>query len=310
MMMNPNCGVPPATPGSQPPYGGLKRRLAKSADATRPYTPPSQSTSQNQGQTHKTRDRRDVFFENIRPVFPLSFFMARLARVVALDTPHHVTQRGNARQYILETDADHHVYLDLLRRNCRLQRLSLLGYCLMSNHVHLIAVPEHDDSLRLALKHTHGRYAAYFNARCASSGHIWQGRYYSCPLDLPHLWAALRYTELNPVRAAIVVEPAAYPWSSAAAHCDSSRADAALDMQPWRQVWTPAAWREYLQTTGGMEEADAIRRYTHTGRPLGAPDFVAALEEALHRRLKPERGGRPPKQDHNARQQALGFGEA
>jgi putative transposase len=236
--------------------------------------------------------------------------MARLARVVALDTPHHVTQRGNAHQYILETDGDRLVYLDLLRRNCRLQRLSLLGYCLMSNHVHLIAVPEHDESLRLALKHTHGRYAAYFNARCASSGHVWQGRYYSCPLDLPHLWAALRYTELNPVRAGIVVEPAAYPWSSAGAHCDSSRADAALDIQPWRQVWTPAAWREYLQATGGMEEADAIRRYTHTGRPLGTPDFVAALEEALHRRLQPEKGGRPPKQDHDARQQAFGFGKA
>ena len=125
--------------------------------------------------------------------------MARLARVVALDTPHHITQRGNGRQYILESDTDRLVYLDLLRKHCRLHRLSLLGYCLMSNHVHLIAVPERDDSLRLALKHTHGRYAAYFNARCASSGHVWQGRYYSCPLDLPHLWAALRYTELNPV---------------------------------------------------------------------------------------------------------------
>jgi len=82
--------------------------------------------------------------------------MARLARVVAVDTPHHITQRGNARQYVLETDADRLVYLDLLRRNCRLEHLSLLGYCLMSNHVHLIAVPERDDSLRLALKHTHG----------------------------------------------------------------------------------------------------------------------------------------------------------
>jgi REP element-mobilizing transposase RayT len=138
------------------------------------------------------------FLEIIRPVFPLSIFMARLARVVAVDTPHYVTQRGNARQYILETHADRLVYLDLLRQNCRLQRLSLLGYCLRSNHVHLIAVPERDDSLRLALKHSHGRYAAYFNARCASYGHVWQGRYYSCPLDPPHLWAALRYSELKP----------------------------------------------------------------------------------------------------------------
>jgi putative transposase len=167
--------------------------------------------------------------------------MARLARVVALDTPHHITQRGNGRQYILESDTDRLVYLDLLRKHCRLHRLSLLGYCLMSNHVHLIAVPERDDSLRLALKHTHGRYAAYFNARCASSGHVWQGRYYSCPLDLPHLWAALRYTELNPVRAGMVEDPDAYPWSSAAAHCGGNHPDAALDMQLWRQAWTTAA---------------------------------------------------------------------
>ena len=233
--------------------------------------------------------------------------MARLARVVALDTPHHVTQRGNARQYILETDTDRLVYLDLLRKQCRLHRLSLLGYCLMSNHVHLIAVPERDDSLRLALKHTHGRYAAYFNARLASSGHVWQGRYYSCPLDLPHLWAALRYAELNPVRARMVTYPAGYAWSSAAAHCGDNHPDAALDMQLWRQTWTPATWREYLDAAGSAEEVEALRRNTHTGRPLGAPDFVATLEKALNRRLRAEKGGRPPKEEHEVRQQAFGF---
>ena len=99
----------------------------------------------------------------------------------------------------------------------------------MSNHVHLIVVPARHDSLRLALKHTHGRYAAYFNARFASSGHVWQGRFYSCPLDLPHLWAALRYTELNPVRAGMVADPAAYHWSSAAAHCGDDLPGTALE---------------------------------------------------------------------------------
>jgi putative transposase len=155
--------------------------------------------------------------------------MARLARVVSPDTPHHVTQRGNARQFILETDTDRLVYLDLLRRHGALHGLGLLGYCLMSNHVHLIVVPARHDSLRLALKHTHGRYAAYFNARFASSGHVWQGRFYSCPLDLPHLWAALRYTELNPVRAGMVADPAAYHWSSAAAHCGDDLPGTALE---------------------------------------------------------------------------------
>jgi hypothetical protein len=100
-----------------------------------------------------------------------------------------------------------------------------------------------------------------------------------------------------------VEAPAAYPWSSAAAHCDdAARRDAALDMQPWRRTWTTVAC--------ACEEADAIRRNTHTGRPLGALDFVCALEKALRRRLGPLKGGRPPKQDRDARQQDFSFGQS
>ena len=98
--------------------------------------------------------------------------MARIARVVALDTPHHVTQRGNARQFILDSDSDRLVYLDLLRHYSGLHHLPLLGYCLMSNHVHLIVIPRQADSLAATLKKTHGRYAAYWNVRHASSGHV------------------------------------------------------------------------------------------------------------------------------------------
>jgi len=119
--------------------------------------------------------------------------MARLARVVVTDVPHHVTQRGNARQVIFAHDADRLIYLELLRQYSALYGLPLLGYCLMSNHVHLIAVPRQRTSMASTLKHTHGRYAAYWNARQSSSGHVWQGRFYSCPLDEPHLWEALRY---------------------------------------------------------------------------------------------------------------------
>jgi putative transposase len=126
--------------------------------------------------------------------------MARFARVVAVDVPHHVTQRGNARQFILVSDAEPMVYLDLLRQSVQLHGLSVIGYCLMSNHVHLVAAPHKADSLAAALKQTHGRYASYWNAVHASSGHVWHGRFYSCPLDQPHLWEALRYAELNPAR--------------------------------------------------------------------------------------------------------------
>lgn len=130
--------------------------------------------------------------------------MARFARVVAVDVPHHVTQRGNARQVILSNDADRGAYLELLRQYSELHWLSVLGYCLMSNHVHLIVVPCSAEAMAQTLKQTHGRYASYWNARNSSSGHVWQGRFYSCPLDESHLWKALRYVELNPVRAGMV----------------------------------------------------------------------------------------------------------
>ena len=130
--------------------------------------------------------------------------MARFARVVAVDVPHHVTQRGNARRFMLDCDADRRVYLGLLREHIEGCRVSLIGYCLMSNHVHLVLVPKEPKALARALRHTHGRYASYWNAAYRSSGHVWPGRYYSCPLDEAHLWEALRYTELNPVRAGLV----------------------------------------------------------------------------------------------------------
>ena len=89
--------------------------------------------------------------------------MARFPRVVAVDVPHHVTQRGNARQVILASDADRLTYLALLREYAQICRLSLLGYCLMSNHVHLIAVPHTESALSQSLKQAHGRYASYWN---------------------------------------------------------------------------------------------------------------------------------------------------
>lgn len=223
--------------------------------------------------------------------------MARLARVVAIGKPHHVTQRGNDRRCVFETDSDHLVYLKLLQLNCRIHELAVLGFCLMSNHVHLVVIPGHADSMALALRHTHGRYATYLNARAGTSGHVWQGRFYSCPLDAGHLWAALRYTELNPVRAGMVPDAALYPWSSAAAHCGRAGRSMPLDLaqEPWRECWSAVAWREFLDDSERQQDVSALRASTHTGRPLGAPGFVDSLEQNLRRPLVPRIGGRPQK---------------
>jgi REP element-mobilizing transposase RayT len=155
-----------------------------------------------------------------------------------VDVPHHVTQRGNGRRFVLDGDADRTIYLKLLRENIVLYGVALIGYCLMSNHIHLIAIPHKVDGLAQALKQTHGRYASYCNAAHQSNGHVWQGRYYSCPLDQSHLWEALRYTQLNPVRAGLVLGAELWPWSSAACHCGAKEQrvfDAGAVAQPLDQ---------------------------------------------------------------------------
>jgi putative transposase len=233
--------------------------------------------------------------------------VARLPRVVVAGVAHHVTQRGNARQFLLATDSERMVYLDLLRQAVRVEGISVVGYCLMSNHVHLVVIPRRAEALAVALKQTHGHYAAYWNAAHTSSGHIWQGRFYSCPLDEAHLWQALRYTELNPVRAKMAGEAAAWPWASAAAHCGTGSPDPCLDLERWGRQWTAASWRKYLEEGETESELDSLRQSTRTGRPLGAAEFIDALEQSTERRLAPQKGGRPRKTVADDRQEAFAF---
>ena len=222
--------------------------------------------------------------------------MARLARVLAVDTPYHLTQRGNARRTVFETDSDRLVYMSLLQECAHLYRLDILGYCLMRNHVHLIALPRRLDSMPRVLRCAHGRYAAYLNARRAASGHLWQGRYYSCPMDENHLWTALRYIERNPVRAQMADQAESYLWSSARMHCNEGYSDGLVDLEMWRNRWSAQEWREFLAcASGAEEEAERIRQFTHNGRPLGTLDFVRRLEQGTGRLLTAGKGGRPRK---------------
>jgi putative transposase len=203
--------------------------------------------------------------------------MARLARVVAAGVAHHITQRGNARRVVFDSDGDRVVYLDLLRRCSMLHRCALVGYCLMSNHMHLIAVPGRADSLPLTLRDTHGLYATYLNGRQCASGHVWQGRYFSCPLDRSHLWAALRHVERNPVRAGMVARPDEHAWSSAGAHCGGLDERGLVDLDFWKAEWTEASWRRFLSEQTDEAEMERIRTNTHSGRPLGSGNSCAKL---------------------------------
>jgi putative transposase len=173
--------------------------------------------------------------------------MPRLARAVFSGIPHHVTQRGNCREDVFFTDDDRRVYLEWLKANCDEHRVAILAYCLMTNHVHLVAVPAGDDGLQRALKPLHMRSALRLNRGRGWQGHVWQGWFFSAPLDGPYPWAALRYVERDPVRARMVRRAENYPWSSAAAHC-GRRADAVLTQAPvWRERLAAVAdWSAWL----------------------------------------------------------------
>jgi putative transposase len=109
----------------------------------------------------------------------------------------------------------------------------------MRNHVHILAIPRDEDGLARALGRAHNDYSRWFNMRRGSNGHLWQNRYFSCPVDERHQWEALRYVELNPVSAGLTTQAADWRWSSAAARRTGADGTGLLDMAEWWWRWTP-----------------------------------------------------------------------
>jgi len=155
--------------------------------------------------------------------------MARLARLVIPDVPHHVTQRGNRRQPVFFSDEDYAAYRDLVTEACAAHGVHCLAWCLMPNHVHLILTPRDEDGLRAALADAHRRYSRRINFAHGWTGYLWQGRFASYPMDEAHLMTAIRYVELNPVKAQLVARAEDWPWSSAGAHV-SGKPDGLTDL--------------------------------------------------------------------------------
>ena len=149
--------------------------------------------------------------------------MPRLTRIVHAGVSHHITQRGNRREKAFFTDDDRRAYLDWLKEYAEKYEVDILAYCLMTNHIHLVAVPKTEAGLQRMLKPPPMRYAQRINRTRSWKGHLWQGRFSSSALDEAYLWAVVRYVERNPVRARIVRKAENYPWSSAAAHCGRGR---------------------------------------------------------------------------------------
>ena len=222
--------------------------------------------------------------------------MPRLARIVIPNCPHHVTQRGNNRQDVFFVDDDRVTYLGLLKEESEKHGVCVDGYCLMTNHVHLIATPKSEQSLAKALGRAHFRYTQYINRFHKRSGHLWQNRFHSCALDEDHYWTAMAYAEQNPVRARMVRCPWRYPWSSAAAHCGhATDRSELLDLGSWNEWVAGNDWKETLAEMLDKATLSTVRLNTRRGRPLGSDSFLSKIESLLGRRLRPLPVGRPRK---------------
>jgi putative transposase len=223
--------------------------------------------------------------------------MPRVPRIVIPNCPHHVTQRGNNRQDVFFVDDDRFSYLGFLAEEAERYALRVDGYCLMSNHVHLIVTPKSEAALAGTLGRTDYRYTQYINALHGRSGHLWQNRFYSCALDQDHYLAAMAYVEQNPVRARMVRCPWRYSWSSAAAHCaEGPDRSGLLDLGAWARSPAAKGWRQTLAERLKPEVVSTLRLSTHRGRPLGTDRFLSKIESLLGRRLRPLPVGRPRKQ--------------
>jgi putative transposase len=208
--------------------------------------------------------------------------------------PHHITQRGNRRQPTFFCEEDYAAYLDLMSQWCAEEGVEIWAYCLMPNHVHLIAVPEREDSLRRAIGEAHRRYTRRVNFREGWRGHLWQERFASFVLDEPYLLAAARYVELNPVRAKLVIAASDYRWSSVRAHL-KGKDDCLVKVSPLLAI--AGNWRRLLTSAVTEEELKRFRAHERTGRVLGEDDFLKRLEKKLGRVLRRQKPG--PKKSSN-----------
>jgi len=220
--------------------------------------------------------------------------MPRIARAVAPGFPHHVVQRGNNRGDVFFNPEDREVYLYLLKSYADKWDASVICYCLMSNHVHLLAKPSSEVPLQKMMQGLTLCYTQHINRKYQRTGRLWESRYHSCIIDQEaYLWAAARYIEQNPVRAAIAEKPEDYPYSSARAHFGLIQ-DPLLgeDLFPEMQQ---KDYIDFIRAGIPAAEIKDIRQSTRTGRPLGTDKFVTEIELRLEKRLSALPIGRPRK---------------
>ena len=222
--------------------------------------------------------------------------MPRVSRCVFPNMPHHITQRGNRREDVFFDEDDRTTYLCYLKDYCEKHNVEIIAYCLMTNHIHIVAVPETEDGLKEVFRTCHMRHAQKINKKKGWKGHLWQGRFFSSVLDRDYFWECIRYVENNPVRAKMVKKAEEYKWSSARHYCKIVNDEVITKKSEWNEKRNSINnWSKWLREKEDIDKIDKLRRNTLKGLPCGSNDFIKRLERIKDRILSYRPVGRPRK---------------
>jgi putative transposase len=227
--------------------------------------------------------------------------MPRLPRPIADGLTYHALNRGNNRGAVFEAAEDYLLFLKALGQTQKRYPFRLYGYCLMTDHFHLLLAPEPGQSVSRILQSLTVAHTWHYHRSQRTNGHVWQGRFKSPVVqDDDHALILLRYIEANPLRARMVTDLATYPWSSYRWH-GMGAAEPLLSRLPvWDRLGATdrqrrANWRRWVHTPLSERELAAVRRSVVSGRPYGSEAWVARQASALGLRLDARPRGRPRK---------------
>ena len=169
----------------------------------------------------------------------------------------HIINRGNNRLTVFHSPLDYQVFMGLMKEaKCRFP-LSLLAYCLMPNHFHLLIQAIKSASVGRCLHWLTTCYSGYYRTRYGTSGHIWQGRFRSFTIECEdYLITAARYIESNPLRATLVRSNREWGWSSLGSHL-SGTYGGLIDPPPF---YLASGWLEMVDTPLTEKEYEVVRR--------------------------------------------------
>ena len=230
--------------------------------------------------------------------------MPRYPRLFLPDMPLHVVQRGHDRQPVFVQSADYQYYLDNLREAKDALSIQVNGYCLMTNHVHLIVTPQAEtENISKLMRLLAARQTRYVNKLEGRTGTLWEGRFKASLIDTTtYLLACCRYVDLNPVRAAMVASPDEYSWSSYRSHAgisddqlsDPSCAYRALGNSDAERI---QAYRAFVAMDSDESELTTFRTAVQRNQPTGSKRFCDEIEQRIGRRISTHGPGRPRVKD-------------